>query len=81
MSVILGVNGCIEFAGSRLKKGYGRTQWMGRQYLAHRVVYAINEGVAYLAMVHDVFGYWTLSKGGVEESESLEEGAVREIKE
>lgn len=48
---------------------------------AGAVVYAINDGVAYLAMVHDVFGYWTLSKGGVEENESLEEGAVREIKE
>jgi 8-oxo-dGTP pyrophosphatase MutT (NUDIX family) len=32
-------------------------------------------------MVHDVFGYWTLSKGGVEDGESLETGAAREIKE
>jgi N utilization substance protein B len=48
---------------------------------AGAVVYAISDGVPYLAMVHDVFGYWTLSKGGVEENESLEEGAVREIKE
>lgn len=48
---------------------------------AGAVVYAINDGVVYIAMVHDVFGYWTLSKGGVEEGESLEEGAQREIKE
>ena len=31
--------------------------------------------------VHDVFGYWTLSKGGIEEGENEEEGAIREIKE
>src|SRR3989344_307115 len=34
-----------------------------------------------LAFVHDVFGYWTLSKGGVEESEDEAEAVVREIKE
>lgn len=31
--------------------------------------------------MHDVFGYWTLSKGGIEEGENEEEGAIREIKE
>ncbi len=31
--------------------------------------------------MHDVFGYWTLSKGGVEEGEDVETGAKREIKE
>ncbi len=51
------------------------------EHKAGAVVYAKTDGVVYLAMVHDVFGYWTLSKGGVEEGESLEEGAVREIKE
>lgn len=48
---------------------------------AGAVVFAKYDGVTYLALVHDVFGYWTLSKGGVEDGESLEEGAVREIKE
>lgn len=48
---------------------------------AGAVVYAKYEGIICMAMVHDVFGYWTLSKGGVEEGESLEEAAVREIKE
>jgi N utilization substance protein B len=51
------------------------------EHKAGAVVYAEHEGVRYLAMVHDVFGYWTLSKGGIEEGESLEEGAIREIKE
>ncbi|HRY62358.1 MAG TPA: transcription antitermination factor NusB [Candidatus Paceibacterota bacterium] len=49
--------------------------------LGGAVVYAIDEGKIFLAMVHDVFGYWTLSKGHIEEGESEEEGTMREIKE
>lgn len=46
------------------------------------VVYSIDEnGVIRLGMVHDVFGYWTLSKGGIEEGETSEEGTIRELKE
>lgn len=45
------------------------------------IVYARKENNLYFAMVHDVFGYWTLSKGGVEEGESAEETTIREIKE
>lgn len=48
---------------------------------AGAVVYAKHEGDIYFAFVHDVFGYWTLSKGGIEEGENEEEGAIREIKE
>ncbi len=48
---------------------------------AGAVVYAEHEGQFYLAMVHDVFGYWTLSKGGIEEGENAEQGACRELKE
>ncbi len=33
----------------------------------------------YVALVHDVFGHWTLPKGGIEDAESDEEGTVREI--
>jgi transcription antitermination protein NusB len=49
--------------------------------LAGAVVYAMDNDVMYLALVHDIFGHWTLSKGKVEENESLEAGAVRELKE
>lgn len=34
-----------------------------------------------LALVHDIFGYWTLSKGHLEETEDLKNGTAREIKE
>jgi N utilization substance protein B len=49
--------------------------------LGGAVVYAENEGNFYLALVHDVFGYWTLSKGGLEEGEKEVDGTRREIKE
>ena len=49
--------------------------------LGGAVVYAYDGTDYYLAMVHDVFGYWTLSKGGLEGTESEKEGTKREIKE
>jgi len=44
------------------------------------IVYSRKGNDLYFAMVHDVFGYWTLSKGGVEEGETDEEATIREIK-
>lgn len=49
--------------------------------LGGAIVYAENEGDYYLALVHDVFGYWTLSKGRLEENENEKQGTKREIKE
>jgi 8-oxo-dGTP pyrophosphatase MutT (NUDIX family) len=34
-----------------------------------------------VALVHDVFGYWTLPKGKIEPTENYEEAACREVKE
>lgn len=46
------------------------------------VVYAVDDqGTVHLGMVHDVFGYWTLAKGTIDEGETLEEGTIREVKE
>lgn len=36
-------NGCMPFEGGTRKSGYGYLQFMGKQYLAHRVAYALNE--------------------------------------
>lgn len=44
------------------------------------VVYAKDGAEIYFALVHDVFGHWTLSKGGLEEGESDEDGVKRVIK-
>lgn len=54
--------------------------------LAGAVVYAEEGGEIYLALVHDIFGHWTLPKGKIGDysdfaNESVEQGAVREIKE
>jgi N utilization substance protein B len=48
---------------------------------AGAIVYAKQEDKYYLAFVHDVFGYWTLSKGSIEQGEDAEAGAIRELKE
>lgn len=54
--------------------------------LGGAVVYAKDKDEIYLALVHDVFGRWTLSKGKIGDSpetvgESIEDGTIREIKE
>lgn len=49
--------------------------------LGGAVVYTRGEHGVELALVHDIFGYWTLSKGHIEDGESLETGTAREIKE
>lgn len=49
--------------------------------LGGAVVYAKNGEDYFLALVHDVFGYWTLSKGRLENEEKETEGTKREIKE
>jgi N utilization substance protein B len=48
---------------------------------AGALIYSRNGDELYFALVHDIFGYWTLSKGGVEEGETPKQAAVREIKE
>ena len=47
--------------------------------LAGAVVYAEHEDEMYLALVHDIFGHWTLSKSKVAESETVEQGATRAL--
>ena len=56
------------------------------QHLGGAIVYARHGGELYLALVHDIFGHWTLSKGKIGDApeianESVEDGTVREIKE
>lgn len=47
--------------------------------LGGAVVYAEDNGKIYLALVHDVFGYWTLAKGGLEKNEDERVGTARKI--
>lgn len=66
---------------SKRKKKEVPFEEMPIERLAGAVVYAYDEaGEMYFALVHDIFGHWTLSKGKIEENEEVNVGAVRSIK-
>ncbi len=44
------------------------------------LVYAKNGNQILFGLVHDVFGYWTISKGGIGKEENEKEATIREIK-
>lgn len=48
--------------------------------LAGAIVYAFHDGQYYLALVHDVFGRWTLSKGHVPEGMEPKDGVAKVVK-
>lgn len=54
---------------------------MPQERLVGAVVYAKSGGEVYLALVHDIFGHWTLSKGKLLPDEEAEVGVVRKVKE
>lgn len=66
--------------GRKAKKNIPFDQ-MPIQRLAGAVVYAEHQGVMYFALVHDIFGHWTLSKSKIAEEETVENGAVRALRE
>ncbi|OGZ44608.1 MAG: transcription antitermination factor NusB [Candidatus Ryanbacteria bacterium RIFCSPHIGHO2_02_FULL_45_17b] len=45
------------------------------------VVFQKPDGHISFALVHDVFGYWTLAKGSPKEKESLEDAVLRKVQE
>lgn len=45
------------------------------------LIYCKHEGEVLVALVHDVFGYWTLVKSGAEEGEKYEDTALRSVRE
>ncbi len=73
-----GVLGTVykEVGGEEEKK-----KEMPKERLGGAVVYIKENKKILFALVHDVFGYWTLSKGHVEENENLKDCTIREIKE
>ncbi len=75
----IGEPGKEEVSRNKKKKEIPYEQ-MEIERLAGAVVYAMHEGVMFLALVHDIFGHWTLSKGRIEEGEAIDVGAKRGIK-
>jgi N utilization substance protein B len=64
----------------QVSKERGETHEIPTDEKGAALVYAYDpEGVLQIAMVHDVFGYWTLAKGGIEPGEDAEQGTVREV--
>jgi len=65
------------------KKKYGNVpdSELPLEKLAGAVVYAKENGETYLALVHDIFGHWTLTKGKLEGEETEEAALVREAEE
>lgn len=63
------------------KKKYGNVPLdkLPVERLAGAVVYARHKKDIYLALVHDVFGHWTLTKGRLDPGESHEECLVRKV--
>lgn len=54
---------------------------MNVEELIGAVVYARDAEVVYLALVHDIFGHWTLCKGKLQPNESKEAGVKRKVRE
>jgi transcription antitermination protein NusB len=77
----LGEPGKEETTQSKKKKKDVPYEEMPIKKLGGAVVYARDADNIYLAMVHDVFGHWTLPKGKLEEGEDLKAGTMRKIKE
>lgn len=50
------------------------------EHLGGALVYTKKDGNILFALVHDVFGYWTLSKGKIEPGESVEDGTKKALK-
>lgn len=63
------------------KKERIRREDLPLEKLGGAIIYAEHEGQYYLALVHDVFGRWTLSKGHIEADPSPEEGVKRVVAE
>ncbi len=54
---------------------------MRTEELVGAIVYAEDKGVLYIALVHDVFGHWTLCKGKLNDNEKPTDGVVRKVQE
>ena len=51
------------------------------EHLIGAVVYAREPDEIYLALVHDIFGHWTLSKGKLQPDEKHTDAVIRKVKE
>lgn len=67
--------------GSARKQPQAKGGKMPVEELIGAVVYARDGSEVYLALVHDIFGHWTLTKGKLQKDETHEAGVKRKAKE
>ena len=67
--------------GATRKKEVQNPGKMPVEELVGAVVYARDGNEVYLALVHDIFGHWTLSKGKLQQGERHNDGVIRKAKE
>jgi N utilization substance protein B len=67
--------------GGARKDPTQKTGKMPIENLVGAVVYAREPDEVYLALVHDIFGHWTLSKGKLQQDEPHHDGVKRKVKE
>ena len=79
--VELGEPGKNEGGTRKPQPGTSANRRMQVDELIGSVVYAREAGEVYLALVHDIFGHWTLSKGKLLPEEKHHDGVKRKVKE
>lgn len=67
--------------GTARKMPTAKSGKMPTEELIGGVVYARDEKEIYLALVHDIFGHWTLSKGKLQPGETHFDGVKRKVME
>ncbi len=74
----MGEPGKGEISKKAKKKQIDMTN-LQTQNLVGAVVCAFEDGKLHIALVHDIFGHWTLPKGRTEEGEELESAVMRKV--
>lgn len=67
--------------GAARKKEVSKGGKMPVEELIGAVVYGREKGEIYMALVHDIFGHWTLTKGKLQPGEKHNDGVIRKAKE
>lgn len=67
--------------GGARKQPSMKSSSLHTERLVGAVVYAREGGEVYLALVHDIFGHWTLCKGKLQDGESHEAAVQRKVRE
>jgi transcription antitermination protein NusB len=77
----IGEPGKDEVSKKKMRDGTIDKSKLPVEYFGGAIIFARDGNNLYFALVHDVFGYWTLSKGHIENGEDKKESTKKRIKE